>query len=535
MKFKHLKIAALLLIIASGLIFSYVNSAKAKSAPKPNTSISVLVDNKKYSGTAVFQCTSCKPVRTIKISYKNGTINTVLTNGTYVINKISSNGGNYEMAAGFSVSGGKMKPLAVKLKEHNFKGIIKGLDSGKILINDAADQEKTRYTIKVFEGSFSASLPDGSYIINYENKSGGENSAFKKFDIKKGQLNRAINLTASPFNAEVTIKEEGDPISSGFLFLENDDFLFKFPYANGKMSLSLPEGTYYIKGFWDSLGRFYNHEKKITVSKNQASPAKIDLSTPAFNIKGTFFKADLPLEQGYLYLHPSDSSSYSTVRIDKGVFKESLRDGEYTIKSYIDLVKGNHIPLAYPIKVLIKGGKSVPLSINVPGESIEGNVSINGKTLEKGYLYLHNVYTGGPAYSFHVKKGRFTASLPDGIYGTVLLKGQYHQLIKIQNGVADGPININVRENNVIGSVTNNGELMKNIRFDIFNKETERKWPIPITTATGKFNVTLADGNYYIENIYDGKQFIKLDGPFEFSIVNGLLNSSALNIELQTD
>jgi hypothetical protein len=492
-------------------------------------------------------------------SIKNGAFQLSVPVGEYRIDTYSDSmkqtvGNIYQS---FSVLNGKPTPIVkIQLKEDNIKGSIHPLN-GKItdgtLYVTKHDQNAWNYVTVLRNNQFQMALADGTYTaFQYYDKGKDQFGQLNTtFTVKNGKLTTSsLKMKAPAMNVSGTVQLKSKQAVKGTIKIECQTCVRSTAYTasvkNGKYEASLPNGKY-------KISTIYNHATKKTKKYSfvfEIRSAKLAAPKSAMalvmdesdNQKGIIVKGGKPIQNGYLFIHPSSSEGYFYYpAIQNGKFTTYLKDGTYSIDGYFDENQQQNVPLEQPVKLVVSGGKSNASNLNIQlkADNFIGTVHKAGKAIKKGTIYAKNDQF---TRVISIINGKFTAYLADGTYTIQKARDDIAYLdyefepitVKVEEGklISSQSLQIHILEDNVSGIFTTSSGVVKSGAFYVHDKNG-RDFKFPITD--GHFSMHLPDGIYTIGTIFDYSGGNKVV-DYTFTVKDGkLLGESSLLIKIKDD
>ena len=321
----------------------------------------------------------------------------------------------------------------------------------------------------------------------------------------------------------------------------------------GVFTLGLADGNYQIQGIYvETEGVWY--EKPITFSIANGvlvgqSELLIDLKgEPTAEVSGKVVKGTTPVTDVWVSVKTTGENVKwfkSAVRTDAaGAFTINLPDGEYQLDGiFIDSEQKWYEKV---MVFTVAGGQlsdHSQLQIDIQTKSM---ASINGKVLN-GSTPISGVYvspkTTGAVEKWFLSEattdpsGAFTIQLPDGEYQ---LDGIFHDgeqkwypkvvTFTVTNGKLDGQqeLLINVQEEkagNISGKVVNGTTPISGVWVSPKTTGTVEKWFLSDapTDATGAFTLSLPDGEYQLDGIFNEVEQKWYPKVINFTVADGKL------------
>jgi hypothetical protein len=490
---------------------------------------------------------------------KNGAFQLSVPVGEYRIDTYSDSmkqtvGNIYQS---FLVRSGKPAPIVkIQLKEDNIKGSIQPL-SGKItdgtLYVTKHDQNAWDFVTVLRNNQFQMALADGTYTaFQYYDKGKDQFAQLDTtFTVKNGKLTASsLKMKAPAMNVSGTVQLKSKQAVKGTIKIECQTCVRTTAYTasvkNGRYEASLPNGKYKISTIYDQATK--KTKKSSFVFEIRSAKLAAPKSAMALvmdetdNQKGIIVKGGKPIQNGYLFIHPSSSEGYFYYpAIQNGKFTTYLKDGTYSVDGYYDETQQQNVPLEKPVKLVVSGGKSNASNLNIQlkADNFIGTVYKAGKAIKKGTIYAKNDQF---TRVISIINGKFTAYLADGTYTVQKARDEIAYLdyefepitVKVEDGklISSQSIQIHILEDNVNGIFTTSSGVVKSGAFNVQDKNG-RDFKFPITD--GHFSMHLPDGIYTIGTIFDYSGGNKVV-DYTFTVKDGkLLGESSLLIKIQDD
>jgi len=446
---------------------------------------------------------------------RDGSFRLTLPNGTYRVNGYWDNVAQeyVQLNTEFVVSG--TRTLALVVPSKNITGTLSMGDSpigNAWLYIRSADYTRS-YSAKVAaDGTFGIALPNGSYVIDgYQIEAGNQFIRLNKsMGAVQGTAVWSVSVPA-PNVFGTLLSSVGTPIDGVRLNLnknEGERTWYDVEVLNGSFSLHLPDGQYFVSGYWDNqLGDTVVLDHLFTVSNGQASNTAIVV--PSKNIQGTLAKADGTVVPNVWLSIRSDNHlyNYRTKVQSDGSFSLALKDGRYNVDGYYseDYQKYTRLDLDYTVN------GSATWSIEAPEANVKGLLIADvGETIPDSlYLHLYQVKQDGwYGYTVRVDNGAFSTPLPNGHY---LVRGYS---VNNNNGFEESygffsefdisgqtSIEIHVPKKNITGTVTSSTGLQTGTINMVKSGGDDN---LNLEVRNGTFNASLSEGTYTIKNFFDG-------------------------------
>lgn len=462
---------------------------------------------------------------------------------------------------------GKRQNKKASIEGINLNGTIKegkkGVKADLILLRD------TEYTTEAYtvsskgNGSFSGSLPEGSYYLNGIEMDGGIYIYDLSFDVVDGKVlidgeqeeNISITLPVNTYNGKVA--DSSYPLSDAHIVLEKQgteyyEFIQEVVTdKKGDFSLrALKDGSYTLSvfhGTYSSLRHtsFEVVNGKISIDRNSSN--SLTITVPDINVTGMVMDGKKPITNGYLYFE-SEPQWYSMEINSKGEFQYRLEDGVYKINEINEQLRTSSLDISFEIRdgKLIQNEKEITsLTIDLPpltffgklledGNAIQGHVNIQGVTEDAEDVWLNATTDKDGIYSLRLKDGTYEAvraSFLDS-YEDVW----FSQKFEINNGklTVDGKeqalLELEVPPYSLNGIVKEGNQIVTNASYTICSDE-QSFCSSRNLEPDGTFTMRLTDGEYRLDNIQfvDGTQYVS---NLPFTILDAKTYVNGKQIEL---
>ncbi|MGI8383882.1 carboxypeptidase regulatory-like domain-containing protein [Robertmurraya sp. P23] len=581
------KAMKLILLVIVFLMSSTMASANLSStqdknkSPKEDTNLvtGTIMDGNillKNSTVLIQEKGSSKLIQTVTDA--RGSFTTKLKDGTYGVKGVKGkNSSWYSTNQSFEVRKGKVKgineevisltnkkePKKPTSKSANLFGTLSEDHSGlkaELLFFNYNEYEEEIYSVtSKSNGSFSASLPDGTYYLYGIEFPDGFYRYELEVVIANGQVyvdgvqqtNVTINIPANAYHGKVS--DSNAAISSATVILEkrlsdeeyDTDFIqATFTNKKGEYSLrSLVDGTYSISVYHETYSSWNEQTFNIVNGEVYISGQKvtdINLSIPELTLKGTLLEGKTPIKNAYIVIEKKDENDYYSygVQVDsKGNFQYRLPDGQYEVLFIEEPTRSSTISLPFEIingKIVQNGQITSTLTIQVPAVTFSGKLLDSGIALQ-GSVSVASFSDDGSAYNYYAttnENGVFSLRLTDGSYqltsAYLFDEGEevsFFTSFDIQNGkvIVDGEeqelLELQIPPVSLHGSIVEGGHPITEGYVTVMSKDNYLySWKQ--VNSDGTFTMRLPDGNYSVIDVqlYDGTS---TNLNQDFSIING--------------
>ncbi|MBT2291684.1 S-layer homology domain-containing protein [Paenibacillus albidus] len=236
---------------------------------------------------------------------------------------------------------------------------------------------------EIYNGEFRFKLPDGMYTIyEYSTMDG-------MYKVQLDYVIRVINGQPEPVQIKLVIPDrnhgsimyaDGTLVENGSLTIVSGGGInFGATYwaevVAGRFSLSLPDGSYFVRGLTTNLNSrttFISLAHPFQIVNGYEKPSQLVITVPAQTQGTVIDTAGNPISHGKIMLHRTDSSESTVYSADvsNGKVSFNLPDGSYETDCYFFLYLKDQIPVKYTFTV--DKGKIIPdpLIITVPDKDI---------------------------------------------------------------------------------------------------------------------------------------------------------------------
>lgn len=507
-----------------------------------------------------------------------GSFTAKLKDGTYAVKAVKGkNSSWYSTNQSFEVRKGKVKGVNEEVitltnkkdskkptsKSANLFGTLSDDHSGlkaELLFYKYNEYEEEIYSVtSKNNGSFSASLPDGTYYLyGIEFPDGYYRYALEIVIANKQvyvdgveQTNISINIPANAYHGIVS--DSNTPISSATVILEKrlsdeeyDTDFIQVTYTNkkGEYSLrSLADGTYTVSVYHETYSSSNEQTFDIVNGEVYISGQKvtdINLSIPDVTLKGTLLEGKTPIKNAYIVIEKKDVNEYYTygVQVDsKGNFQYRLPDGQYEVLFIEEPNRSSTISLPFEIvngKIVQNGEITSTLNIQVPAVTLSGKL-LDAGVVHQGSVSVTSFSDEGYAYNFQAitdENGVFSLRLKDGSYeltsAYLFDEGEevsFFISFEIQNGklTVDGEekelLELQIPPVSLHGVIVEDGQPITEGYVTVMSKD-DYFYSWKQVNSDGTFTLRLPDGNYTVMDVQlnDGTSTHLFQ---DFSIING--------------
>ncbi|MFB9326397.1 S-layer homology domain-containing protein [Paenibacillus aurantiacus] len=453
------------------------------------------------------------------VTVQNGKFRLYLPDGQYEIVSYSA-GGYYDIPVNLPLSvNGSASPV-VKITG-SVKGMLRDAAtdqaiSGVDLVIEPASGASVKQFIPVWEGRFSANLPDGRYQVKgYETWRTGEFSTLGiMFTVAGGQVvGGALDVLIQPSNVIGRIE------SPGSLNLERSlmrvisittAMSYDVQIRNSAFSTYLPDGDYtarFLTGADDLIGL----SLEFSVKNGTPSDNPLIFHIPAAQT-GIVQSADGQEVSGGMIgitsisADPNRAVSHMYEVAQDGKFTFRLPAGSYKITNF-SYGQLKWISVNVPFTIPATGSVSPTLVVKVPSPNVRGTFTIGGDPVENALIevYVSNMVIQS---KLSVRNGQIQGDLPDGLYQLDRYVdtrtgegGLLNTSFTIQGGVMNpAQLTIALPLDNVKGTVKDDtGQPVSGGR--VFVKKETGTWvdlEADVPVMDGAFSLSLPDGNYVL-------------------------------------
>lgn len=553
----------LLLVFVMSTAIANVSAAPKKEDSATTVKGSIKDSGKSFKNSLVILQEKGKLNRIFATTDSSGTFKTKLTDGTYAVKAVKSKNSDwYSTHKDFVVKEGKIKGLKdgeihlsdkkqekqFSSKSSNLNGVLKEGNKGfkaDLIISKYNEYEEEIYTVSTKgNGSFSASLPDGTYFLFGIEADGGFYRYELGFTVVDGKVlvdgEPLTNLSITvPVNAHAgKVGDSSNPLAEASIVLEKrvsgeeyDSEFIQYAVTDKKGEFSLREledGIYTISVYHETYYSWNHVTIEVldgTIFIDGEKSAFIHISVPDVNIKGTLSEGKKPITNAYINIEGETSdgeyNGYGTPVDSKGNFQYRLPDGMYTIFSIDEQNRNTMVNIPFEIrdgKLLQDGEVLSTLNIVVPPVTFTGKLVESGVSLQ-GAISVERVSEDGNNEGYH------TTTDENGIYSLRLKDGSY----RVTNGYLfdeDEEVGFSASFEIINGKLFVNGEEQTLLELEVppvsvngLVKDGEN------TVANGYISVASEDYSLYI-----GKS-INSDGTFTMRLPDG--NYQVLDIYLE--
>jgi hypothetical protein len=415
-------------------------------------------------------------------------------------------------------------------------------------------QEPTWYDFQTdANGYFSYNLPDGEYQVDGIWKDPTWYALNQIFTIQDGEITGATELVIdvqkalapNPPNLNGVLVNGTVPLASipfSIHTLDGSTWYDTTTNGKGEFEFSLPDGSYQLDGIWlDAEGKWYELNQVFKMVNGQlegATPLIVNLA-PANqddNVTGTLKKGDEPLANTIFSIRSTngDEKWYDIQTNQNGAFHAKIPDGTYRLEGvWLDSEEK-----WYELQMNITVSGQLDWTIDLL-ERFYGNVS---GLLRKGPEPLLNTIfsvrntTDGSWYDGESNGfGYYDIHLPDGefiIEGVwVESENKWYELNKVFTVQNHLQMDIDVLTHtnplpNVSGSLKKGTTPLANVTFSLHTTTPNPIWYDTTTNESGNFKLTLPDGFYQIDGIWDPVESKWYELNQQFTVADGKLASA---------
>lgn len=518
----------------------------------------------------------------------SGNFKADLTDGTYTVKAMKAKNGDwYSTHTNFVVKEGKIKgldgghiQLSEKKKEKkaksesaNLTGVLKEGNKGlkaDLVISKFDENEEGIYRVtSKGNGSFSASLSDGEYILYGIEVDGGHYRYELLFSVVDGKVlvdgePQSKLSIAIPVNAYTgKIQDSASSLSGAGVLLEKhlseeeyDTQFVQYAIANKKGEFSLREltdGSYSISvdhpTYYEHFAvRFEVVNGTIYVDGQETSV--FEITVPDVNVTGKLTEGNMPIVNAYVSFEGEAADGeyvgFGTQVDSKGNFQYRLKDGHYTVTAIEEQNRSTMVNIPFEIrdgKLVQNGVETSLLTIDLPpvtfngkwmdeGIALQGAVYVESLSEEDNYAWYNATTDENGVYSLRLKDGSYQVtgghlfdeneelalSVPfEIIDGKLVVAGEVKSILELMVP----PVSLN-------GLVKDGDQPVANGWISIVS-EDQGIYLWKSLNSDGTFSMRLADGNYKVMNV-DLEDGTSAPIDLAFSIQDG---KTYLNGELQ--
>ncbi|WNF22689.1 carboxypeptidase-like regulatory domain-containing protein [Mesobacillus jeotgali] len=497
-----------------------------------------------------------------------GYINLDLSDGSYVIKGFKGENNEWQTTNEyFSVKDGEIEDRKILLsakknskkanaQSNNLNGTIK--EGKKGIKADLIFLKETSYDFEAYtvsskgDGSFSASLPDGSYYLNGIEMNGGIYVYDLRFIVEDSKIlvdgeprdHLSINLPIETLTGKV--QDSSSPLSDAHIVLEKqgneyDEFIQEVvTNKKGEFSLrALKNGSYFLSVYhstyssWKHLAFEVENGQILLDGKKTES---LSITVPDINLKGIVTDGKKSLSNGDVYFE-GEGQWYSMPVNEKGEFQYRLNDGKYKINEINEQLRISSVDVSFEIRgghLLQNDEEITTLTIDLPpltlfgklmdnGKALQGRVDIHGVSEDIDHLWLTTTTDEKGIYSLRLDDGTYEAIsgyLFDDqedvwfsgrfeiINGELFVDGQEKELLELQ-----------VPPYSLKGLVTEGNSTVTSGSYTVCSDEQNFCSSRSLEDG-GTFTMRLADGDYRLDDIYfeDGTRYVS---NLPFTILGG--------------
>lgn len=464
---------------------------------------------------------------------------------------------------------GKKQSEKSSVQSSNLNGFIKegkkGIKADLIFLNDS-EYEFDVYTVSSKgDGSFSASLPDGTYYLNGIEMDGGIYIYDLRFTVESGKVlvngepqeNLSINLPIDTYTGKV--EDSSSPLSDAYIVVEKqgteyDEFIQEVvTNKKGEFSIrALKEGSYFLSvyhGTYSSWKHIEFEVKNGTIILDGRKAEALNMTVPDINVKGIVLdgKKPLSMEDAYVYFE-AESHWYGMAVNTKGEFKYRLEDGNYRITQLYEHLRYTSLDISFEVrdgKMLQNSGEITELTIKLPPLSLNGTIIDGGKVVQGRVEILGSEKDGGHQWLSTTtdEKGIYSLRLEDGSYEVIsanLLDEQEDVWLSSSFDIINGQLfvegeaqslqELHVPPITLKGIISEGKNTVTNANYTMCSDE-QNYCSSRSLDSDGTFTVRMADGDYRFEGVQfeDGTQYT-LNQPYSIRDGKTYVNGQQIDV-----
>lgn len=493
----------------------------------------------------------------------NGNFQTKLPDGNYDIKAIQTDDQTwFNTDAMFTVEDGTLtsnnKEIQISNKKKvsspqtksvlNVQGQLSDGETGlkgELLIFNMESEYEEFYTVSSKgNGTFSASLPDGNYLLFGVSIEKGYYQYYLPFTVEGkdtyiyDEIMPSLDIQLPKSTYKGSVKDSTKSISQASIILEKvldeqhyDYEFIEYVVTDNKGNFHLRElsdGVYTISIYhqtysaWEFL-KFEVVNGKIVIEGSAV--ASLEIRVPDLSLKGSLLDGKKPVTNAYVTFVEYDGEEYTEwygSPVDKkGQFEYRLNDGFYQVISVDEETRNNYLSMPFEIrngKLIQDGGGKPSLDITLPPVTFTGKLVENGNLLD-GYVYVERKleeddYYYEYFYASTDSKGIFSLRLTDGFYS---INGGY---IYEENGefgvhvpfeIRDGKLYVDGKEQSMyelnvppmsLHGVVLDGDVPVNYGDIVIATKDHSQHYWKWLEADGTFSMRLTDGDYLVNSVY---------------------------------
>ncbi|WP_129726542.1 carboxypeptidase-like regulatory domain-containing protein [Ectobacillus funiculus] len=452
-----------------------------------------------------------------------------------------------------------------KLKEHlktseiNVQGVLqegkKGIKGELLLVKSSENGNELFAITSKNNGTFSASLPDGTYNLWSITIEGGVYPYNLAFSVEgndvyiNGEKQSSITISLPENQYTGMVHDSAAPVADALVLLEkmvgNDEYEFVQSVVSNKKGeiqlRELPDGKYSLRVSYNDFDPSRIIEFEIVSGKVLIAGKSVsifDIKVPDITLTGILMDDGKPVGNGGLLIKEYSNEGYPIqefyVAIDKkGKFEYRLKDGSYKVVSIDEPGRSTVTDTPFLIhngRLVQDGEEKDSLFMSLPAITFSGKLIENGNVLQ-GMVKVESVIQGEEASSYYAQtndQGIYSLRLPDGQYRVsyVYLSSEGFS-ISLAFEMREGKLYVDGEQKNLfellVTPVTLHGIVLDgetpvtggDIIISFENGEGHfGGWIRP----DGTFHTRLQDGNYVVNGIYleDGT-YVSINKGFTIS------------------
>ncbi len=514
----------------------------------------------------------------------NGSFKTKLEDGNYVVKAIKEDGNTwFNTNSTFTVEDGEIagstnEEIKITNKNKvshqqpnsnvNVKGTLtdgeKGIKGELYIFNIDSEYEEVYSIPTNGNGAFSASLPDGNYLLFGVGIGKGYYQYPLPFTVEGKEINlngdrvSSLELTLPKLQYRGSVSDSSRSLTNAGIILEKvlDDEHYDYEFieyvvtnnkgefqlrelSDGDYTLSIYHQTY---SAWE-LVKIKVMDGKLFIDGKEVST--INIKIPDLTLMGTIFDGKKPLTNGYVMFEGYDDEGniidwYGTPVDKKGNFKYRLNDGEYKLIQVEEQTRNTYVSVPFEVrngKLVQEGNKKGTLDVVLPPVTFVGQLVENGNVLE-GFVYLEKEFDDYDQYESYYaatdSNGKFSLRLSDGFYsinGGFIFEDNGDFAVNASFEIRDGKLYVDGEKTSIfeltvppvsLHGIVLDGDAPVHHGEILISTLDDQHYYWRWIEADGTFSMRLADGEYKVIHIYLYDD-TSADLEIPFTINNGQL------------